>query len=82
MTDLAEWGTTVGTLVLAGATFASIRSSNRSARIAERALLAGQRPLLVVARSQDPPQEIQFADGRGHHPEGDWLTGAIGCESG
>ena len=50
MTDLAEWGTTVGTLVLAGATFVSIRSSNRSARIAERALLAGQRPLLVVAR--------------------------------
>ena len=64
MTDLAEWGTTVGTLVLAGATFVSIRSSNRSARIAERALLAGQRPLLVVARREDPAQEIQFADGR------------------
>ena len=64
MTDWAEWGTTVGTLVLAGATFVSIRSSNRSARIAERALLAGQRPLLVVARRQDPAQEIQFADGR------------------
>ena len=64
MTDLAEWGTTLGTLVLAGATFVSIRSSNRSARIAERALLAGQRPLLVVARRDDPPQEIQFADGR------------------
>ena len=41
-----------------------IRSSNRSARIAERALLAGQRPLLVVARREDPAQEIQFADGR------------------
>ncbi len=64
MTNLAEWGTTVGTLVLAGATFVSIRSSNRSARIAERALLAGQRPLLVVARREDPAQEIQFADGR------------------
>ena len=64
MTDLAEWGTTVGTLVLAGATFVSIRSSNRSARIAERALLAGQRPLLVVARREDPAQEVQFADGR------------------
>jgi hypothetical protein len=64
MTNWAEWGTTVGTLVLAGATFVSIRSSNRSARIAERALLAGQRPLLVVARRQDPAQEIQFADGR------------------
>ena len=64
MTDWAAWGTTVGTLVLAGATFVSIRSSHRSARIAERALLAGQRPLLVAARRQDPAQEIQFADGR------------------
>ncbi len=64
MTDWAEWGTTTGTLVLAGATFAAIRSSNRSARIAERSLLAGMRPLLVSARRDDPPQEIQFADGR------------------
>jgi hypothetical protein len=64
MTDWAGWGTSIGTLVLAGATFASIRSSNRSARIAERSLLAGQRPLLVAARREDPAQEIQFADGR------------------
>ena len=41
MTDWASWGTAAGTLVLAGATFAAIRSSNRSARIAERSLLAG-----------------------------------------
>lgn len=64
MTDWAGWGTSIGTLVLAGATFASIRSSNRSARIAERSLLAGQRPLLVATRREDPAQEIQFADGR------------------
>ena len=64
MIDWAAWGTTIGTLVLAGATFAAIRSSNRSARIAERALLAGLRPLLTVARPDDRPQEIQFADGR------------------
>lgn len=57
-------GHPIGTLVLAGATFASIRSSNRSARIAERSLLAGQRPLLVATRREDPAQEIQFADGR------------------
>jgi hypothetical protein len=56
MTDWAGWGTSVGTLVLAGATFASIRSANRSARIAERSLLAGQRPLLVAARRDDPPK--------------------------
>ncbi len=64
MTDWAAWGTSVGTLVLAGATFAAIRSSNRSARIAERSLLAGLQPLLVVARRDDPAEEVQFADGR------------------
>ncbi len=64
MTDWAAWGTSVGTLVLAGATFAAIRSSNRSARIAERSLLAGLQPLLVLARRDDPPEEVQFADGR------------------
>jgi hypothetical protein len=59
-----------GTLVLAVATFASIRSANRSARIAERAartaersLLAGQRPLLVTSRLEDPEQELQFTEG-------------------
>jgi len=41
MTDWAAWGTSAGTLALAGATFAAIRSSNRSARIAERGLLPG-----------------------------------------
>jgi hypothetical protein len=64
MTDWAAWGTTVGTLVLAGATFAAIRSSNRSARIAERSLLAGLQPMLVVARRDDPVEEVQFADGQ------------------
>jgi hypothetical protein len=64
MTDWAAWGTSVGTLVLAGATFAAIRSSNRSARIAERSLLAGLQPLLVVASRDDPDEEVQFADGR------------------
>ncbi len=64
MTDWAAWGTSVGTLVLAGATFAAIRASNRAARIAERSLLAGLQPLLVAARRDDPAEEVQFADGR------------------
>ena len=64
MTDWAAWGTSVGTLVLAGATFAAVRSSNRSARIAERSLLAGQRPLLTPSRPQDAAEPVQFADGR------------------
>jgi hypothetical protein len=64
MTDWAAWGTSIGTLVLAGATFAAVRSSNRSARIAERALLAGLRPLLTPSRPEDPDEQVQFADGR------------------
>jgi hypothetical protein len=64
MTDWAAWGTSIGTLVLAGATFAAVRSSNRSARIAERALLAGLRPLLTPSRPEDPDERVQFADGR------------------
>lgn len=51
-----------GTLVLAVATFASVRSANRSARTAERALLAGMRPLLFPSRLQDPVQKITWAD--------------------
>ena len=46
---LADIGTAAGTLVLAGATFVSVRASARSTRIAERALLAGQRPVLAPA---------------------------------
>jgi hypothetical protein len=64
MTDLAAWGTSVGTLVLAGATFAAVRSSNHSARVAERTLLAGLRPVLAPARRSDPDEQVQFADGR------------------
>jgi hypothetical protein len=79
---IASLATAGGTLVLAVATFASIRSANRSARIselaartAERSLLAGQRPLLVNSRLQDPQQKVQY-------PEGIWLkvdggTGAL-----
>jgi hypothetical protein len=64
MTDWAAWGTSVGTLVLAGATFAAVRSSNHSARVAERTLLAGLRPVLAPARRGDPDEQVQFADGR------------------
>ncbi|HEX2323509.1 MAG TPA: hypothetical protein VHJ18_31430 [Streptosporangiaceae bacterium] len=73
MTDwatAASLATAGGTLVLAIATFASIRSANKSARtaeraarIAERSLMAGQRPLLVGSRIGDADQEIQFAEG-------------------
>jgi hypothetical protein len=70
VTDWAAWGTSVGTLALAGATFVAVRSSNRSARIAERTLLVGLRPVLSPSRPQDPAEQVQFADGRVFQVEG------------
>jgi hypothetical protein len=52
----------VGTLVLAVATFSAVRSSNRSARIAERSFLIGLRPILTSSREEDPPQRVMFGD--------------------
>jgi hypothetical protein len=51
-----------GTLVLAAATFASVRSANRAARVAERSLMAGLRPLLLPSKLDDPEQKVGFVD--------------------
>jgi hypothetical protein len=59
---ISALATAGGTLVLALATFASVRSANRAARVAERSLLAGLRPLLVPSRFDDPPQKVNFVD--------------------
>jgi hypothetical protein len=59
---IASLATAGGTLVLAVATFASVRSSNRAAKAGERALLAGIRPVLVASRLEDPPEKVGFAD--------------------
>jgi hypothetical protein len=65
---MADWvtisslATAGGTLVLAVATFASVRSANRSARIAEVALREQRRPVLVQSRLDDPEQKIMFVD--------------------
>ncbi len=63
--------TGAGTLVLAVATFASVRSSNRSARIAEAALQEQRRPVLAPSRFDDPVQKIMFV-------EGHWVKAAGG----
>jgi hypothetical protein len=65
MTDwptISSLATAGGTLVLAVATFVSVRSANRAARTAERALQAGLRPVLVPSRMTDPPEKIMFGD--------------------
>ncbi len=49
--------------MLAGVTVASVRSANRAARVAEQSLLAGQRPLLVPSRAEDPAVRAGFQDG-------------------
>jgi hypothetical protein len=67
---IADLGTAAGTLFLGIATFSATRSANRSARIAERALSIGMRPVLAEARPEDPPQDVIFGDGRTVHVRG------------
>lgn len=65
MTDwqsISSLATAGGTLVLAVATFAAVRSSNRAARVAEESLLAGLRPLLVPSLAGDPVHKALWAD--------------------
>lgn len=59
---ISALSTGVGTLVLAVATFASVRSANRAARTSERALLQGLRPLLFPSRLSDEPLKVSFFD--------------------
>jgi hypothetical protein len=68
---VASLATAAGTLVLAVATFSAVRSSNRSARIAETALQEQRRPVLAPSRFGDPTQKIMFL-------EGNWVSAAGG----
>jgi hypothetical protein len=74
---VADWptisalATAGGTLALAAATYASVRSANRSNRVAELALQEQRRPVLVDSRKDDRAQEIGFDNGpRLHVPGG------------
>jgi hypothetical protein len=49
-TTVASMATAGGTLVLALATFAAVRSANRSARLAEYSRRSGSGPLLMPSR--------------------------------
>ena len=67
---MADWATISslatagGTTVLAVATFVSVRSANRSARIAERAVQIGLRPVLMPSHLQAPPEKLRWLEGR------------------
>jgi hypothetical protein len=73
---MADWvtisslATAGGTLVLAVATFASVRSANQAARTAERALQVGLRPLLMPSRLEDPLVKVMWVDGHYSRLEG------------
>jgi hypothetical protein len=62
--------TGAGTLVLAIATFAAVRSANRAARVAEEALSVGLRPLLLPSRLDDVTQKVFYGDGKFERLEG------------
>ncbi|MDX6608499.1 MAG: hypothetical protein QOF85_424 [Solirubrobacterales bacterium] len=66
---MADWvtisslATAGGTLALAGATYASVRSSNRTARLAELALQEQRRPVLMHSNDDDRTQAVSFGGG-------------------
>jgi hypothetical protein len=73
MTDwqtISALATAGGTLVLAIATFSAVRSSNRSARVAEESLRANLRPLLIVSLAGDPTHKALWGDGHVAKVEG------------
>ena len=66
---MADWATISslatagGTLVLAIATFSSVRAAKRSTEITELALQEQLRPVLLQSSLDDPVQKIMFGDG-------------------
>ncbi|WP_327066134.1 hypothetical protein [Kitasatospora sp. NBC_01302] len=76
LVTVADWNvisalaTAAGTLVLAGASFASIRSADRAALSAERALQASLRPLLITSRLEAPQQKLIWQGGHGAYLPG------------
>lgn len=67
---ISALATGFGTLVLAVATFASVRSANRAARTAERALSFNLRPLLFPSRTDDPMLKVTWQDATMHRLAG------------
>jgi hypothetical protein len=67
---IASLATAAGTLVLAAATFSSVRSARLSTRVTERALRISLRPVLVPSRFDDPPEKVGFADNQWVRVEG------------
>jgi hypothetical protein len=61
-TTISSLATAAGTLVLATATFASVRTAHRATAATERALQVSLRPVLLPARFEDPTTKVMFVD--------------------
>jgi hypothetical protein len=81
---VAEWSTianlatALGTLILAVATFSSVRSANLMAKVAQQQLLVELRPVLTSSRPQDPTLKVSFGDMKWVHVPGGGAVGETG----
>lgn len=84
---MADWATisalatAAGTLVLAVATFSSVRAGHQAARATERALLASIRPVLMPSRLQDEAQKVGFVDDHWIRVEGGRAAAEVSPEA-
>lgn len=67
---ISSLATAGGTLILAVATFSAVRSSNRSARVAEASMLTSMRPLLLPSLFDDPTHKVLWSDRHSARVEG------------
>jgi hypothetical protein len=81
LSTIASLSTAAGTLVLAIATFSSVRSSNRAARASEGSLLARLRPLLVPSRLEDSAEKVGFQDEKWFRVPGGGAIAEVGDEA-
>lgn len=79
---VADLATALGTLVLAVATFSAVKSANLTARVAQRSLLVGLRPVLMASRRDDSPQKVNFGDNKWVLIPGGGAVGEVGGEVG
>ena len=75
---IADLATALGTLILAVATFSSVRSSNVMAKVAQQQLLVQLRPVLTPSRREDPVLKVNFGDMKWVHIPGGGAVGEIG----
>ena len=61
---ISDLATGIGTLVLAVATFSSVKAAKQSAKVSEQALLTANRPLLIASHIYDPAEKVRFVDNK------------------